>query len=135
MFMLSDRAGLSRAAMSLARIPPGKESFLPHAHRGTEEFVFILSGRGRMLIGEQEYDVGPGDYAGFATDGTPHHLRNTGDEDLVFLQGGERAPMDVVEFPTIGKVSVFAGGDLIRFHDAASEDVKPTSAWVMPEGE
>lgn len=135
MFMLSDRAGLTRAALSLAKVPPGKESFIPHAHRATEEFIFILAGRGRVLIGAQEYDVGPGDYVGFAPDGTPHHLRNTGTDDLVFLQGGERAPVDVVEFPTIGKVSVFTGGDHIRFHDAANEDVKPTSAWVMRDGE
>lgn len=136
MVMLSDRAGLTRAALSLARVPPGKESFVPHAHRGTEEFVFILAGRGRALIGAAEHDVGPGDYLGFPIDGTPHHLRNVGDDDLVFLQGGERAALDVVDFPTLGKVSVSSGAGPIRFHDAATEDALPLSAWMAstPEG-
>lgn len=130
MFMLSDRAGLARSALSLARVPPGKESFVPHAHRGTEEFVFILAGRGRALIGAEEYDVGPGDYLGFPIDGVPHHLRNVGDEDLVFLQGGERTTLDVVEFPTLGKVGVASGAGSVRFHPTAAEDALPLSAWL-----
>lgn len=132
MFPLSDRAGLTRAALSLARVPPGKESFVPHAHRGTEEFVFILAGRGRALIGAEEYDVGPGDYIGYPTDGTPHHLRNVGDDELVYLQGGERAAVDVVEFPTLGKVSVNVGAGPIRFHAAADEEPRPLTDWLVP---
>jgi uncharacterized cupin superfamily protein len=131
MFMLSDRAGLARAALSLARVPPGKESFVPHAHRGTEEFVFILAGRGRAWIGAEEYDVGPGDYIGYPIDGTPHHLRNVGDDDLVFLQGGERATLDVVDFPTLGKVSVASGAGPVRFHAAAAEEPRPLTDWLV----
>lgn len=29
---LSDRVGMKRAQLSLARVPPGKESFAPHSH-------------------------------------------------------------------------------------------------------
>lgn len=127
---LSDRAGLKRAALSLARVPPGKESFVAHAHGMQEEFVFILEGRGKALIGEQEFDVGPGDYVGYPTDGTPHNLRNDGDVDLVYLQGGERAPLEVTQFPTLGRVGVFDASGLVRFYDASAAEVLPLTAWV-----
>lgn len=104
---LSDRVGLQRAALSLARVPPGKESFIPHAHSVQEEFVYILEGEGTAEIGDQTVVVGPGDYLGFPTDGVPHHLRNTGTTDLVYLMGGERTPLDIGSFPTVGKRIVF----------------------------
>src|SRR5439155_1020964 len=44
---LSRLAGLQRAHVSLGRIPPGKDSFAYHAHMVEEEWVYILSGRGR----------------------------------------------------------------------------------------
>ncbi len=40
-------AGLERIALSIARVPPGKESFLYHRHERDEEFLFILSGHSR----------------------------------------------------------------------------------------
>ena len=38
--------GLQRVGVSLARVPPGKESFIYHSHQHEEEFVYILAGRG-----------------------------------------------------------------------------------------
>jgi hypothetical protein len=35
-------AGLRRTALSLARVPPGRESFIYHSHEHDEEFLFIL---------------------------------------------------------------------------------------------
>ena len=51
---LSELAGLQRVRLTLARIPPGKESFAYHAHEADEEFVYILSGRGRAEIGDRD---------------------------------------------------------------------------------
>lgn len=99
---LAPLAGLSRIALSIARVPPGRESFVYHRHERDEEFVFILSGRGRAEIGDQVLEVGPGDFMGFgAPDGPAHHLSNPYDEDLVYLMGGESSGFDIGHFPRL----------------------------------
>ncbi len=40
---------------------------------------------------------------GFPTPSVAHHLRNTGDEDLVYLTGGENLDREIAEFPRLGK--------------------------------
>jgi uncharacterized cupin superfamily protein len=44
------QAGLSRIALTLARVPPKKESFLYRRHERDEAFLFLLPGRGRAEI-------------------------------------------------------------------------------------
>ena len=117
---LADRTGLARLAVSLARVPPGKESFVLHSHLLQEEFLFILEGTGTAVIGDAELAVGPGDFMGFPTDGTPHTLKNTGGTDLVYLMGGERSPPEVAHFPTVGKTVVYSAQDGIRAFDDAN---------------
>ena len=89
--------------MNLARIPPGKESFVYHAHWQEEEWIYILAGRGMARIDDSEYEVGPGDFMAFPTPGVAHHLRNPFDTELVYLMGGEHRDIDVVDFPDQGK--------------------------------
>src|SRR5262249_41502906 len=125
---LSDRVGMKRAQLSLARVPPGKESFIPHSHTVEEEFVFILEGEGIAEIGDARVAVGPGDYMGFPTDGTVHHLINSGKTDLVYLMGGERAATDVARFPTVGKVAVIDEKGM-TFYDAAGSRRLGFEAW------
>ena len=134
MFMhrLGDRVGMQRAHLSLARIPPGKESFIPHAHSIQEEFLFILHGRGTAEIDGDRFTVGPGDYLGFPTDGAVHHLINDGTEDLVYLMGGERSQAEVVRFPSVGKVGVVGEGD-VRLFDESAADALPFSAWAAED--
>jgi uncharacterized cupin superfamily protein len=120
---LSERTGMSRVVVSLARVPPGKESFIPHAHLRDEEFLYILEGHGMALIGDAEVAVGPGDFMGFPTDGTPHHLKNTGNADLVYLMGGERSAFEVARFPTVGKLAVFTADGARFFDEAAAQTV------------
>lgn len=126
---LSDRVGMERAQLHLARLAPGKESFLPHAHMAQEEFVFILEGNGEAEIGGQRLAVGPGDYMGFPTDGTTHSLRNTGEEDLVYLMGGERGGLEVAFFPTRGKVMI-AQSDCVYLVDEAALEKKTLEEWM-----
>jgi uncharacterized cupin superfamily protein len=38
---LAHDTGLPRAALTMARVPPGKESFIYHSHERDEEFLFI----------------------------------------------------------------------------------------------
>ena len=114
---LSMLAGLSRAVISLGRVPPGKESFVYHAHERDEEWLYFLSGRGRMEIDDAAYPVGPGDFVGFSTPSVAHHLTNTGTQDLVYLMGGERSGLDVAYFPRHGKTMVFSKSGLFAVDD------------------
>ncbi len=109
---LSRLAGLKRAHVSLGRIPPGKDSFAYHAHMLEEEWVYILSGRAIADIDGRQYEVGPGDFMGFPAPGIAHLLRNPYDEELVYLMGGEAVPLDVLDYPTLGKrfLLVYGGG-------------------------
>jgi uncharacterized cupin superfamily protein len=130
---LAERAGMGRSIVTLARVPPGKESFVLHAHLLHEEFLYILEGRGTAVIGDAEVEVGPGDFMGFPVDGTPHTLRNTGTTDLVYLMGGERGPLEVARFPTVGKTLVFSqAGGIQAFDDASARQL--TFADFVAEG-
>ncbi|MEA2780370.1 MAG: hypothetical protein QOK29_1914 [Rhodospirillaceae bacterium] len=64
---LARPVGLKRVALTIARIPPGRESFIYHCHERDEEFLYILSGRGRAEIADEVVEVGPGDFMGFPT--------------------------------------------------------------------
>ena len=100
---LSRLAGMSRAHVSLVRLPPGKDSFAYHAHMLEEEWIYILSGRAIAEIDTESTEVGPGDFMGFATPSAPHLLRNTFDEECTYLMGGEDKPIDVVSYPGLKK--------------------------------
>lgn len=95
--------GLRRIGVNLARIPPGKESFVYHSHWSEEEWIYILEGRGMARIDDVEYEVGAGDFMAFPTPGVAHHLRNPFDETLVYLMGGENRDTEVADFPDLGK--------------------------------
>jgi uncharacterized cupin superfamily protein len=100
---LSRLAGMQRAHVSLARIPPGRDSFAYHAHMLEEEWIYILSGRGIAEIDGVEHEVGPGDFMGFPTPSVAHLLKNRGSDELVYLMGGEDQPVDVLDYPHLGK--------------------------------
>jgi uncharacterized cupin superfamily protein len=117
---LSEATGLQSVGLHLLRIAPGKESFVYHSHQTEEEFLFILSGRGIAEVGDEEYEVGPGDFLGFRAPSVAHHLRNPFDEELVYLSGGERREVEVADFPRLGKRMVRVGGQL-AMHDLANE--------------
>jgi len=70
-------------SLAEARLPVGG-STTPHYHVRTEEIYYILRGRGRMRIGGETSEVGPGDAIAIPP-GLQHEITNTGDETLVFL--------------------------------------------------
>ena len=119
---LAKLTGLVRTGVSLASIPPGKESFVYHSHAREEEWLYILSGTGTAEIDGADYAVGPGDFMGFKTPSVAHHLRNTGGEPLVYLMGGEKRDSEVATFPLLGKKMVRVG-DKVEIYDLA--DARP----------
>lgn len=129
---LSQIAGLHRVALAVARVPPGKESFLYHRHERDEEFLFILSGRGRAQIGNDVFEVGAGDFMGFpAPDGPPHHLTNPFSEDLVYLMGGESSGHDIGYFPRLGRRLVFTPSGIWSVAETDCESMA-FSRWRRP---
>lgn len=70
-------------SLAEATVPPGGQTD-EHYHPRSEEIYFFTSGRGRMRLETEEFEVGPGDCVVIAP-GTPHKLFNGGDEPLVLL--------------------------------------------------
>lgn len=122
---MSELVGLQRTGVSLVRLPPGKESFVYHLHHFEEEWLYILSGTGVAEIDGGEYDVGPGDFMGFPTPSVAHHLRNTGDYELVYLMGGENREFEVADFPRLNKRMVRLGGDVQIYDLDAGRPMAP----------
>ena len=106
---LSDLTDLKRLGVHLVRLEQGYSSSEFHFHDGTEEFVYILSGRGIAEIGDERCAVEAGDFMGFTAPSAPHNLENPFDEDLVYLVGGERAQADVVHYPRADRTLIKQG--------------------------
>ncbi|MDP9219167.1 MAG: XRE family transcriptional regulator [Actinomycetota bacterium] len=73
-------------------IPTSKVSPEPRAHDGYE-WIYVLSGRMRFVLGDQDWVLGPGEVASFDTT-VPHWFGSTGDEPAeilsIFGRPGER---------------------------------------------
>jgi len=106
---LGIETGLRRTGVNLATIPPGKESFVYHSHQFEEEWIYVLSGKGIAEIDGNEYEVEQGDFLGFPTPGVAHNMRNDGNEDLVYLVGGEAKEFEVAEYPKLGRKMIRTG--------------------------
>lgn len=52
-----------------------------HKHTDNEEAMFVVSGSGKLICGDQEYPLEPGT-ALFSPIGVDHQIFNTGDEPL-----------------------------------------------------
>jgi mannose-6-phosphate isomerase-like protein (cupin superfamily) len=74
---------VANQSLAEATVPPGGRT-AAHFHRVTEELYFFLRGSGRLTVGDDERDVGPGDCAVIAP-GDVHQLANTGNGPLVLL--------------------------------------------------
>jgi uncharacterized cupin superfamily protein len=127
--LLGRALGLKRTGVSLARIPPGRESFVYHSHRFEEEWIYVLAGRGIAEIDGAEYEVGQGDFMAFPTPSVAHHLRNGGADDLVYLMGGENRDVEIADFPRLGRRMV-RDRSAVEVYDVA--DARPFG--VPPAG-
>lgn len=98
---IGDLAGLMDMGLHMVRVEPGFETTEFHYHGQDEEFVYIISGQGIALLGEETINVGPGDVMLFPKEGPAHAMRNEGPDDLVYLMGGTRAEVDVCTYPRL----------------------------------
>lgn len=107
---LGDEAGLKNIGIHLITIAPGDRSTEFHSHKYEDEAIYVLSGHGLEVIGEETYKIGSGDFIGFPASGPAHETVNDGTEPLVCLVIGQRLPQDVVDYPRKGKRLYRNGG-------------------------
>jgi uncharacterized cupin superfamily protein len=108
---LGDLFGLSNFGVNLTRLPPASVSALRHAHSRQDEFIYVLEGQPTLVTDEGETQLSPGMCAGFkAGTGNAHQLANRTDEDVVYLEVGDRTPGDEGMYPDDDlKASLFDG--------------------------
>ena len=100
---LGDEVGLKNLRIHLISIAPGDKSTEFHTHRYEEEAIYVLSGSGTEVVGDQTYKIGAGDFIGFTGGSAAHETINDGSEPLVCLVIGQRLAQDVVDYPRKGK--------------------------------
>jgi len=100
---LGDEAGLKNMGIHLISIAPGNKSTEFHAHKYEDEAIYVLSGHGTEVIGEESRKIGPGDFIGLPAGGPAHETVNDGTDPLVCLVIGQRLAQDVVDYPRAGK--------------------------------
>lgn len=97
---LGDLFGLKNFGVNLARLSPGAVSSLRHAHTLQDEFVYILQGHPTLHTDEGRIRLEPGMCAGFrAGSGNAHRLINETDEDVIYLEVGDRTTGDEGTYP------------------------------------
>ena len=97
---LGDSFGLKNFGVNLTRLSPGAVSALRHAHSKQDEFIYILEGHPTLYTDEGATLLSPGMCAGFRA-GTEngHCLRNGTENDVVYLEVGDRTAGDEVSYP------------------------------------
>lgn len=72
-----------RMACDLYCLEPGQAQS-PHAHEGSDKVYFVVKGRGRFQVGEEEKEIGAQEIA-LAPSGQKHGVANPGPDRLVLL--------------------------------------------------
>jgi uncharacterized cupin superfamily protein len=99
---LGDAAGLKNFGVNLTTLRPGAASSQRHWHTAQDEFIYVLDGEVTLITDEGEQTLRAGMAAGFPA-GAPegHCLVNRTDRDASYLEIGDRAPTDEVNYPEI----------------------------------
>jgi uncharacterized cupin superfamily protein len=97
--------------MLIEQPAPGMRLAPKHYHMLEEEHALILEGQVTLLLGDERYEMKPGDYVGFpAGRKIAHSFLNGGTGPCSYLMIGERNPNDVCIYPDSNKMSVSALG-------------------------
>lgn len=114
---LGDVFGLKNFGVNLTRLAPGAMSALRHAHAVQDEFIYILQGTPVLITDAGETPLSPGHCAGFKSgSGDAHHLVNRSNEDVVYLEIGDRNPGDAATYPDDDLQALLEGGQWVFKH-------------------
>ena len=118
---LGDLFGLTNFGVNLTRLVPKATSALRHAHSKQDEFVYILEGTPTLYTDEGATRLEPGMCAGFkAGTGNAHHLVNESDQDVVYLEVGDRTAGDTGTYPDDDLAAASVDGQWIFTHKDGS---------------
>ncbi|EMD34629.1 hypothetical protein CERSUDRAFT_125217 [Gelatoporia subvermispora B] len=123
---IGDNAGLTKTGVHFCRLPPSTTSTMLHWHSTEDEWFYIIEAGDdaalllregdEMEAGKQtdtkEIRIQTGDFLGFAAGKESAHALRSGGAELVYLLGGSREPLDVCQYPELGRRMVLdrAGG-------------------------
>lgn len=108
---LGDPFGLTNFGVNLTRLAPKAVSSQRHGHTKQDEFIYVLEGRPTLVTDEGRTQLAPGMCAGFkAGTGNAHHLVNETNEDVVYLEMGDRTPGDGAHYPDDDLQAVLVDG-------------------------
>jgi len=97
---LGDFFGLSNFGVNLTKLASGAGSALRHSHSKQDEFIYILQGNPILITNAGETQLSPGVCAGFKADtGNAHQLINRTNEEVYYLEVGDRSAGDSVQYP------------------------------------
>lgn len=97
---LGDLFCLSNFGVNLTKLAPGAGSALRHSHAKQDEFIYILQGNPTLITNAGETELLPGMCAGFkAGTGNAHQLVNRTNEEVNYLEIGDRSAGDIVQYP------------------------------------
>ena len=97
---LGEVFGLKSFGVNRTTLAPGAMSALRHWHGVQDELIYVLSGRPTLVTDAGETVLEPGMCMGFkGGDPDGHHLLNRTEEDVVYLEVGDRRPGDSAEYP------------------------------------
>ena len=96
---LGDAVGLEHIGVHIISVEPGKDTTEYHKHYYEEECIYVLSGKGTLVLEEESYPFSVGDFVGLPANTAAHSLFNSGTEMLVCLVMGQRLEQDVADYP------------------------------------
>ena len=95
----------------------GYVSTLHHRHSRQDEFICVLEGEPTLHTDSGQVTLHAGEVAGFAANGTAHHLENRTDQACVFLEIGGRSPGDEASYPEDDIQAVMGSEREMEIHD------------------
>jgi uncharacterized cupin superfamily protein len=114
---IGDLFGLANFGVNLTRLKPGGSSSIRHAHTKQDEFLYILEGRPTLITDAGRTALKAGMCAGFrAGTGDAHQLVNETDEEVVYLEIGDRTDGDAVTYPDDDLAVVTIDGRRVMAH-------------------
>jgi len=96
---LGDVYGLKKFGVNLTVLKPGGQSALLHRHSIAEEFVFIIKGEATLVTENSVETMCAGDCVGFVPNGFAHMLLNNTQEEVHYIEIGDREAGDEGEYP------------------------------------
>lgn len=107
---LGKAAGGQKLGCRIIELAPGKRSWPHHFHLSNEEAIYVLSGRGKIRLGDASVAVQAGSYVALPPHpSTAHQMVNDGGEPLSYLCFSTMIEPDVAVYPDSNKVAIFGG--------------------------